>query len=106
MPNHIRQVHDFPFCSFIFLAILIPAYERWIGVRFPPGARDSSFHQSTEIYSEAHSSSFALAIMTYFFDSKVAMAEADASDTTQVIFEKRVELYLHSPARHHGELLS
>jgi hypothetical protein len=59
---------------FLSLAILIPAYERWIGVWFPPGARDSSCHQSTDICSEAHSASFGLAIRTFFFGSRVAMA--------------------------------
>jgi len=70
MPNHIHQVHAFHF----LLAILIPAYERWIGVRFPPEARDSSFHLSTKICSEAHSASFALAVRTSFFGNKVVMA--------------------------------
>jgi hypothetical protein len=61
--------HPVPF----FLVILIPAYERWIGVRFPPRARDSSCYQSTKICSEIHSASFALAIRTSFFGSMVAM---------------------------------
>ena len=61
--------HPVPF----FEAILIPAYEGWIGVRFPPRARDSSCHQSTKISSESHSASFALVIRTSFFASRVAM---------------------------------
>jgi hypothetical protein len=77
-----------------------------IGVRFPAEAGNSSLRHPVQIGSGAHPVSCPMGTRGSFPGVKRPGREADHSSPSSVEVKGCVELYLHSPIRLHGVVLS
>jgi hypothetical protein len=75
-------------------------------VRFPAGAGNFSLHHRVQNGSGAHPASYPRGTRGSFPGVKRPGHEADHSSPSSAEVKERVELYLHSPIRLHGVVLS
>jgi hypothetical protein len=75
-------------------------------VRFPAGAGNSSLQYRVQNGSGAHLASYPMGIRVLSLGVKRPVREADHSPPCSAEVKECVELYLHSPIRLHGVVLS
>jgi hypothetical protein len=80
--------------------------DRMIGVRFPAGGGNFSLHHRVQTGSEAHPASYPVGTGDLSLRVKRPGREADHSPLSSAEVKECVELYLHSPIRLHGVVLS
>jgi hypothetical protein len=97
-----RWSHD----SSVGVALGYRVDDRGSRVRFPAGARNFSLHYCVQNGSGAHPASYPMGTRGSFPGVKRPGQEADHSPPSSAEVKERVELYLHSPIRLHGEVLS
>jgi hypothetical protein len=78
----------------------------WSGVRVPAGAGNFSLHHRVQTGSGAHPASYTRVTRGSFPGGKAAGGEADHSPPSSAEVNECVELYVHSPIRLHGVVLS
>jgi hypothetical protein len=92
--------------SSVGIALVYGLVDRESRIRFPAGAGNFSLHHRVQNGSRAHTASYPLGTRGYFPGSKAAGREADHSTASSTEVKEWVELYLHSPIRLHGVVLS
>jgi hypothetical protein len=80
--------------------------DRGSRVRFPAGAWDFSLHHRIQNGSGAHPPSYPLGTSDSFPGGKAAGREADHSPPSSADVKECVKIYLHSPIRLHGVVIS
>jgi hypothetical protein len=80
--------------------------DRGSRVRFPEGAGNFSLHHRVQNSSGVHPASYPMGTRGSFPGVKRTGREANNSHPSSAEFKKCVELYLHSPIRLHGVVLS
>jgi hypothetical protein len=80
--------------------------ERGSRVRFPAWAGNFSLHHRVQNGSGAHPTSYSVGTRGSFPEVKRPKREADHSPPSSTEVKECVELYLHSPIRLHGVVLS
>jgi hypothetical protein len=80
--------------------------DRGSKVRFPAGAGNFSLHHRVQNGSWAHPASYPMGARGFFLVVKRRRREADHSPPSSAEVTECVELYLHSPIRLHGVVLS
>jgi hypothetical protein len=109
------HVHKEKLTVFLFLKIFSRAkfmgknsrtFDRGSRVRFPEGAGNFSLHHRVRNGSEAHPASYTIDSGALSLGVKRPGSEADHSSPSSAEVKECMELYLHSPIRLHGVVLS
>jgi hypothetical protein len=100
-PNNVR-CRD----SSVGIALGYGLDERSSSIRFPEGAVNISLHNRVQNGSGAHPASHPMGTRAISLGVKQPVREADHSPPTSAKVKEWVELYLHSPIRLHGVVLS
>jgi hypothetical protein len=97
------RLHGSLVCVSVYKTLLATAW--MIGIRFPAGVGDFSFHHSGQKGPGAHAASYPMDTRALSLWVKRPGREADHSPSRSEVKEW-VELYLHSPIRLRGVVLS